>query len=110
MSASCNLMRERGHEHLLMRVDEPDLGEKIAAALRGLDTEADEIRDAMGGVVARNIQLMARMGMYFEENVSRLYPEFPIRSGVLGWEEYLPPLSAQPCSLIERHNGVLGFE
>ncbi len=24
-----NLMRERGHEHLLMRVDEPDLADKI---------------------------------------------------------------------------------
>jgi polysaccharide pyruvyl transferase WcaK-like protein len=102
-----NLMRERGHEHLLMSVDEPELGNKIAVALRALDAEADEIRDAMGNVVARNIQLMARMGMYFEEKVARLYPEFPIRSGVLGWEEYLPPLSAQLCGLIEQHSGVL---
>ncbi len=28
-----NLMRERGHEHLLMHVDEPDLADKIVAAL-----------------------------------------------------------------------------
>ena len=42
-----NLMRERGHEHLLMRVDEPELADKIVAALRALDAEADEIRDAM---------------------------------------------------------------
>ena len=28
-----NLMRERGHEHLLMRVDEPDLADKIVVAL-----------------------------------------------------------------------------
>src|ERR1700747_3862885 len=50
-----NLMRERGHEHLLMRVDEPDLADKIIAALRALDTQADEVRDAMGQTGARNL-------------------------------------------------------
>ncbi len=43
-----NLMRDRGHGHLLMRVDEPDLGDKIFVALRSLDAGADEIRDSMG--------------------------------------------------------------
>jgi polysaccharide pyruvyl transferase WcaK-like protein len=102
-----NLMRDRGHEHLLMRVDEPDLGDKIVAALRALDTEADGIRDAMGRTVARNLQLMARMGVYFEAHVARQYPEFPVRTGVLGWEEYLPSLSPRLCQLLERHSGAL---
>src|SRR3984885_15609805 len=61
-----NLMRERGHGPLLMKVDEADLADKIAAALETLDAEADEIRDAMPRTVARNLQLMARMGVYFE--------------------------------------------
>ena len=102
-----NLMRERGHEHLLMRVDEPDLAEKIVVALHALDDEADEIRDAMGRTVARNLQLMARMGIYFEEQVARRYPEFPVRTGVLGWEDYLPPLSPGLLKLLEAHSGVL---
>ena len=72
-----NLMRERGHEHLLMRVDEPDLGDKIVDALRALDAEADEVRDAMGRTVARNLQLMARMGVYFEEQVRAAIRNFP---------------------------------
>ena len=72
-----NLMRERGHDHLLMKVDEPELADKIVVALGALDAEADEIRHAMGRVVARNLQLMARMGVYFEEHVARQYPEFP---------------------------------
>jgi polysaccharide pyruvyl transferase WcaK-like protein len=102
-----NLMRERGHEHLLMRVDEPELGDRIAASLHTLDAEAEEIREAMGRTVARNIQLMARMGVYFEEQVARHFPEFPVRTGVLGWEDYLPPLS--PClrALLRNHSGVL---
>ena len=102
-----NLMRERGHEHLLMSVDEPELGDKIVTALRALDAEADEIREAMGSTVARNLQLMARMGVYFEEQVARRFPEFPLRTGVLGWEEYLPPLSPLLRNLLEAHSGVL---
>ncbi len=102
-----NLMRQRGHENLLMNVDEPDLAEKIVTALRALDTEAEQIREAMAEVVAGNLRLMARMGVYFEEHVARRYPEFPVRTGVLGWEEYLPPLSPLLSRLLEEHSGAL---
>jgi polysaccharide pyruvyl transferase WcaK-like protein len=102
-----NLMRERGHEHLLMKVDEPDLADKIEGALYALDAEAEEIRLAMKETVVHNLQTMARMGVYFEEQVARQYPEFPVRSGVLGWEDYLPPLSATLCKLLEEHSGAM---
>ena len=102
-----NLMRDRGHRHLLMKVDEAGLAEKITAVLQALDTEAEEIRDACGRVVARNLQMMARMGVYFEEHLSRQYPDFPIRRGVLGWEQYLPPLSPELEQLLETHSAVL---
>jgi polysaccharide pyruvyl transferase WcaK-like protein len=102
-----NLMHQRGHQHLLMTVDEPDLADKIVAALRALDAEADAIRDSMAAVVASNLRLMARMGVYFEEHVARRYPEFPVRSGVLGWEEYLPPLSPLLGKLLETHSGAM---
>jgi polysaccharide pyruvyl transferase WcaK-like protein len=101
-----NLMRERGHEHLLLRVDEEDLEDKIVAALRALDGQADEIRHAMERTVARNLQVMARMGVYFEEQVALRYPDFPIRRGVLGWEAYLPPLSPLLCRLLETHESA----
>lgn len=102
-----NLMRERGHEHLLMTVDDAELEDKIPEALRLLDAEADQIRCANGRVVARNLQLMARMGTYFEEQVARTYPDFPIRTGVLSWEDYLPPLSPLLRELLERHESAL---
>jgi polysaccharide pyruvyl transferase WcaK-like protein len=102
-----NLMRDRGHDHLLMRVDEPDLEEKIVTALRVLDSDADEIRDSMGRAVARNLQLMARMGVYFEQQVARRFPDFPVRHGVLGWEEYLPPLSPLLLNLLESYSGAV---
>jgi hypothetical protein len=50
---------------------------------------------------------MARMGIYLEEQVARRYPEFPVRTGVHGWEEYLPPLSPTQRKLLERHSGAL---
>src|SRR6202042_3943776 len=54
-----NLMHQRGHEHLFMEVDEPDLADRIVAALGALDSDAEEIREAMGRTVALNLQLMA---------------------------------------------------
>jgi polysaccharide pyruvyl transferase WcaK-like protein len=102
-----NLMRERGHGHLFTSVDDPDLTDRIVTALGSLDKQEDEICDAMGRTVARNLQTMARMGIYLEEQVARRYPEFPVRSGVLGWQEYLPPLSPLLNELLEVHSGVL---
>jgi polysaccharide pyruvyl transferase WcaK-like protein len=98
-----NLMGERGHEHLLMGVDDAELEDKIVAALRALDADTEQSRCAMGRVVARNLQLMSRMGTYFEEQVARRYPECPIRSGILSWEDYLPPLSPLLRDLVEKH-------
>jgi len=94
-----NTMRERGHDHLILAVDDPDLEERLLMIMAALDRDSEAIRDAIGRVVVKNLQLMARMGTYFEDRVAHRYPEFPIRSGVLGWEEYLPPLSPTLCNL-----------
>jgi polysaccharide pyruvyl transferase WcaK-like protein len=102
-----NLMRDRGHHHLLMQVDDADLADKIVAALAALDAGREEIQEAMGRAVTRNLQTIARMGVYFEERVARQYPEFPVRTGVRSWEEYLPPLSPLLCGLFEKHAEAL---
>jgi polysaccharide pyruvyl transferase WcaK-like protein len=98
-----NIMHERGHDHLLLRVDDPDLEEKLLIILQTLDKEADAIREAMSQTVVRNLQLMARMGTYLEAAVARRYPEFPIRGGSRSWEEYLPPMSAGLEQLAAAH-------
>jgi len=41
------------------------------------------------------------MGVYFEEEVQRRYPEFPTRKGEWSWEDYLPPLSPNLRKLVE---------
>ena len=89
-----NLMRERGHEDLLMTVDDPDLESKLLGALEKLATEGERIADGIARTVIKNLKVMARMGVYFEEDVQRHYPEFPTRKGQWSWEYYLPPMDA----------------
>lgn len=99
-----NLMRERGHEDLLMNVDDPDLEQRLLLALNKLAADPEPIAHAIGRTVARNLRVMARMGVYFEEEVQRRYPEFPTRKGEWSWEDYLPPISAELTKLIETYN------
>jgi hypothetical protein len=99
-----NLMQERGHQDLLMNVDDADLEPKLLAALNKLATERETVADGIGRTVVRNLKVMARMGVYFEEEVRRRYPEFPTRKGEWSWEDYLPPMSAGLCSLVEAHS------
>lgn len=99
-----NLMRERGHQDLLMNVDDADLEPKLLAALEKLDRDGERIADGIARTVVRNLKLMAQMGVYFEEEVRRRYPEFPTRTGQWSWEDYLPPMSHGLHSLIEAYS------
>jgi polysaccharide pyruvyl transferase WcaK-like protein len=98
-----NLMRERGHQHLFLAVDEPDLGPKLLQIMETLVAEADSVRDGIARTVVGNLKVMARMGTILEDLVRRQYPEFPLHSGVRSWEEYLPPLSPALVKLAERY-------
>jgi polysaccharide pyruvyl transferase WcaK-like protein len=89
-----NLMKDRNQEDLLMEVDDPDLEPKLLAALENLAANGEKIADGIGRTVVKNLKLMARMGVYFEEEVQRRYPEFPTRKGQWGWEDYLPQMDA----------------
>jgi polysaccharide pyruvyl transferase WcaK-like protein len=96
-----NLMRERGHQDLLMNVDDPDLEPKLMAALEKLASQGEAISVGIGQTVVKNLKVMARMGVYFEEEVQRRYPEFPTRKGEWSWEDYLPPISKSLRQLVE---------
>lgn len=99
-----NLMRERGHQHLLLTVDDPELEPKLLQMMETLVKEAEGVREGIGQTVARNLKVMARMGTFLEDAVHRQYPEFPIRNGVLSWEDYLPPMGANLRQLMERYD------
>ncbi|MBX3277869.1 MAG: polysaccharide pyruvyl transferase family protein [Acidobacteria bacterium] len=98
-----NLMHERGQEDLLLTVDDPELEEKLLVILRRLQVEHESIREGIGRTVARNLKVMAKMGVYFEEAVRKCYPDYPFRNGVKTWEDYIPPLSPTLRRLLETY-------
>jgi len=98
-----NLMKERGHDQLLMNVDDPDLEAKLLVVMDTLCREREAIAAAIGRTVVRNLKVMARMGVYFEEEVKRRYPDFPIRKGEWSWQDYLPPMSEHLHQLVESY-------
>ena len=99
-----NLMRDRGHPELLMTVDDPDLEPKLLAALETLASDGERIADGIARTVVKNLKVMARMGVYFEEEVQRRYPEFDTRRGEWSWEDYLPPMNASLRQLVSEYN------
>jgi polysaccharide pyruvyl transferase WcaK-like protein len=101
-----NLMNERGHQDLLMTVDDPSLEPRLLAALETLYQDGERIVDGIARTVVKNLKVMARMGVYFEEELQRRYPDFPTRKGEWGWEDYLPPMNAGLQQLAERYDEV----
>ncbi len=101
-----NLMQDRGHAHLLLRVDDPDLEPKLFGVLQALDKETESIREGICRAVVKNLRVMARMGIYFEQHAARCYPEFPVRTGSLSWEDYLPPLSPRLRRLLDAYDSA----
>ena len=99
-----NLMRERGQPELLMTVDDPDLEAKLLVALETLATQGERIADGIARTVVKNLKVMARMGVFFEEEVQRRYPEFPTRRGEWSWEDYLPPMNDSLRQLVQAYS------
>ncbi len=99
-----NLMGERGHQELLTTVDDPDLEAKLLAALNVLAAEGERIADGIARTVVKNLKVMAQMGVFFEEEVQRRYPDFPTRTGEWSWEDYLPPMNSSLKHLVSAHS------
>ena len=99
-----NLMRERGHQQLLLTVEDPDLGPKLLQAMETLVLEDEAIRESIGRTVVSNLKSMSKMATFLEEEVQTTYPEFPLRKGVLSWEDNLPPLSKELIELVDRYD------
>lgn len=98
-----NLMRERGHQNLLVEADDPELEGRLLKILEILGHDGEAISDAIGRTVVKNVKVMARMGESLERCVHERYPGFPVRAAKRNWEEYLPVLPANLRHLVERY-------
>ena len=97
-----NLMRERGHSDFLLEADDPDLESKLEILLPKLLQHSEEMQSNLSQTVVNNLKSMARMGVYFQQHLINRYPEFPIKRGLLSWENYLPTLNKNLVQLIEK--------
>src|SRR5256884_135359 len=57
-----NLLNERGHQNLLMNVDDPDLEAKLLVAMDTLGKERETIAGGIGRTLGSKLRVMARMG------------------------------------------------
>lgn len=98
-----NLMRERGHDHLRMSVNDPDLEGKAIDALNYLHRHGDQVAEEARRVVSRNLRVMSGMGKRLVEFFGEKYPNFAPAQEFRSWEDYLPPLGPELHALLERH-------
>ena len=98
-----NLLTDVGHKELLLRVEDPDLTPRLIDALRDGYRRRDQLRESSLRFVPSQLALLARMGMDFEDELLRVYPEFPRRQVTRSVENYLPPLSENLTSLLETY-------
>jgi polysaccharide pyruvyl transferase WcaK-like protein len=96
-----NLMSDRGHSDLVMRVDDEHLGTRVLDGLRLLDRDAERIRQDVLRFVPHQIRGMGEMAIHFVDEVARVYPDFPRRSVPRTYDHYLPPLGRDLQDLLE---------
>ena len=98
-----NLMKERGHEHLLMHVDDPDLEVKAELALNELNANAEQVAECSNRTVAKHLRIMSNMGRRLVEYVGEKFPHFQPNQQLHSWEDYLPSLGKELHALLEKH-------
>lgn len=90
-----NLLAGRGHDRLCLAAGDPGLGGKVLEVLQELEDQRPAIVAGIERDVARQLEGMGRMGMAFEQELLRVLPGFPVRTGQCTWQEYLPDLPAE---------------
>jgi polysaccharide pyruvyl transferase WcaK-like protein len=99
-----NLMEDRGHNALLLRVEDDDLGMRVLDGLRLLERDAARVRADTLRFVPSQLRRMGQMGIDFVDEVQRVYPELPRRDVPRDPLRYLPPLSPELQRLLEAYS------
>jgi polysaccharide pyruvyl transferase WcaK-like protein len=98
-----NLLRDSGHPELLLKATDPDLEPRLIDAMRLAYAQRERLQHDIRRFVPSQLHMMARMGMDFEDELMRVYPDFPRRERPRTTENYLPRLSPGLVALMEAH-------
>jgi len=98
-----NLLQDSGHPELLLRVSDDDLTSRLVVALRDAYRRREQVQLDNRRFVPSQLRMLAQMGMDFEDELLRVYPNYPRREVPRTMENYLPSLSPQLQQLLENH-------
>jgi polysaccharide pyruvyl transferase WcaK-like protein len=98
-----NLLHDSGHKELLLRVNDIDLGVRLIDVMRNAYAQRERLHHDNRSFVPGQILKLAQMGMDFEDELARVYPDFPRRNVPRTPQHYLPNMSASLVTLMEAH-------
>ena len=98
-----NLLQDSGHPELMLRVTDQELGPRLIELMRSAYAQRERLRHDNRSFIPGQLAKLARMGMDFEDELTRIYPEFPRRNVERTMQNYLPKLSPFLTQLMEAH-------
>ncbi|MDD5748896.1 MAG: polysaccharide pyruvyl transferase family protein [Actinomycetota bacterium] len=90
-------------EDYYFKVDEPELSEKLIAAMEKLWKNQEKVREENIRRVPKYLKEIANMGVKFRNFVKENFPEFPLPPEPENWMGYLPPLYPELAEIVEKY-------
>ncbi|MFT3925983.1 MAG: polysaccharide pyruvyl transferase family protein [Myxococcales bacterium] len=98
-----NLMSDRGHADLMLGVEDDQLGDRLHETMVRLEARTAEVAKDIERFVPTHLKMLGQMGIDLEDEVARVYPEFPRVARVRSWEQYLPTPAPSVQKMLENH-------
>jgi polysaccharide pyruvyl transferase WcaK-like protein len=98
-----NLLTDRGHQDLLLTVDDPDLSEKLYDVTCRLEEKCEQVRADIERFIPNQLKMLGQMGIDLEDEVARIYPDLPRRNVARVWDNYLPEPAPSVQRMMERY-------
>lgn len=110
-----NLMNQRGHEALLVQVDDADLDAKLTQATKRALERGPALRDEIRRACAPHLVAMGEMGLRLRNVLLDAFPDLsgappePLSESA-PWTAGLPPLRGAPLGILEELLATQGAE
>jgi polysaccharide pyruvyl transferase WcaK-like protein len=97
-----NLCEETGEwQSRRFGVDDPDLAEKLDAAVESVMRDRDGISDATRGLMPGYLERLGRMGMFLHDFVAERFPGLDLAPAPKTWQDALGPVEPGLRSFLE---------
>ena len=99
-----NLLAESGHlDDYYLRVDEPDLKEKLPIVMDKLWKNREKVRTEIYQTIPGYLRKMAQMGKDYKDYLRKNYPGIQLKEDPIELMGYLPPLYPELKDIVEKY-------